>query len=186
MDRRREEIAHDDLYTNNALPPRHDFEPRFTAHWQSRSGGKSAQFYPQGTTWVSTQASISPFSAASACQMIERVRIHPGPETLRNVERKSWKTAFLGSQTSKSRPDPPFCLSFLELSWFERRRISNGSNRVVRNAAPCQAAFSTTTRSNRRCSAAGCCKNNSLARLVSLVMVLDGKTEQTAVFLGGD
>jgi hypothetical protein len=39
-----------------------------------------------------------------------------------------------GSQISKSRPDPTFSFSFLDLSWFERRKISKGSNRVVRNS----------------------------------------------------
>jgi hypothetical protein len=32
-----------------------------------------------------------------------------------------------GSQILKSRPEPPFSFSFLELSWFEQRRISKGS-----------------------------------------------------------
>src|SRR5690242_5065685 len=38
---------------------------------------------------------------------------------------------YLGSQISNSRPDPAFSVSFLELSWFEWRKISNGSNRTV-------------------------------------------------------
>jgi uncharacterized repeat protein (TIGR03803 family) len=36
---------------------------------------------------------------------------------------------------------------------------------VVRSEPSRQADFSTTTWSNRRCSADGCCRNNSLARL---------------------
>jgi hypothetical protein len=64
--------------------------------------------------------------------------------------------SYLRSQTAKSRPDPLFSFSFLELSWFEWRKISNGSNRAVCNAPFFQAAFSTTLWSKRRCSTAGC------------------------------
>ena len=40
----------------------------------------------------------------------------------------------------KSRPEPPISFSFLTLSWFECRRISNGSNSFVCNAPSCQTA----------------------------------------------
>ncbi|PYT16496.1 MAG: hypothetical protein DMG59_10380 [Acidobacteria bacterium] len=36
-----------------------------------------------------------------------------------------------GSQIPNSRPDPVSSFSFLQLSWFEWRKISNGSNRAV-------------------------------------------------------
>ena len=77
---------------------------------------------------------------------------------------------FSPSQIPNSRPDPVSSFSFLQLSWFEWRKISNGSNRAVRNAPSFQAAFSTIIWSNRRCSTAGCWRNNSLAWLVSRSM----------------
>jgi hypothetical protein len=59
-------------------------------------------------------------------------------------QEKMWFESMPGSQIFNSRPDPAFSFSFLELSRFERRKISNGSNRDVCNAPSFQAAFSTT------------------------------------------
>jgi hypothetical protein len=85
----------------------------------------------------------------------------------------SWFESMPGSQTSKSRPDPTFSFSFLQLSRFEWRKISNGSNRAVCNAPFFQAAFSTTVWSNRRCSEAGCSRNK-LARPARQPQHVDG------------
>ena len=72
-----------------------------------------------------------------------------------------------GSQTFKSRPDPSMSFSLLRLSWFECRRIWNGSNSVVCNAPSRQVADSIINCKRRRCSEKGCSRNNSEARLVS-------------------
>src|SRR5207249_10317530 len=65
---------------------------------------------------------------------------------------------FSPSQIPNSRPDPVSSFSFLQLSWFEWRKISNGSNRAVRNAPSFQAAFSTTVYAPRSSTAL---RNNS-------------------------
>jgi len=56
----------------------------------------------------------------------------PGPENAtRSVNPKVRVRVLFGSQIPSWRPDPAFSFSFLELSWFEWRKISNGSNRAV-------------------------------------------------------
>jgi hypothetical protein len=66
----------------------------------------------------------------------------------------------LGSQTSKSHPDASFSFSFLELSWFERRRISNGSNSGCVECLASPRGWWFHLRRCAECGHIGCCDNS--------------------------
>jgi hypothetical protein len=76
------------------------------------------------------------------------------PQTLRNLERKSLKTVFLGSQIWFRVVPSPIALSFLRLSWFERLKFSNGSSNWVCNS-PCRQAADLRTNLRNACFSCG-------------------------------
>jgi hypothetical protein len=138
----------------------------FTFHFCQRNGWRGS------ARGVAIAKSRVPRSSALICAHLA---------ARQPLRRDSSNSSCLRSQTSECWPGPGLSFSFLRLSRFECRRISNDSNSVARNARSFQAAFSIT---RCRCSCGGCNKNSSAARLISCRMSIgspDAEATETEV-----